>query len=189
MRSGSGSRTACITSSTRLPAFALVELGMDVEHFGDLVAEPHDRIERGHRLLEDHRDAVAADAAHLGARLHEQVVAFEQHAARRRGELAGRQQAHDGVRGDGLARAGLADHANDLARRDRERHVLDRVHAVRAVGQADREPLHVEDGLGVGHHIRRASFGSSRSRKPSPSTLTASTVSARQMPGKKMLCG
>ena len=39
------------------------------------------------------------------------------------------------------------------------------------------------------HHTRRASFGSSRSRSPSPSTLTASTVSARQIPGKKMLCG
>ncbi len=58
------------------------------------------------------------------------------------------------------------------------------------VGQADGEALHVEHRLGVdGHHTRRASFGSSRSRKPSPSTLTASTVNARQMPGKKMLCG
>ena len=33
--------------------------------FGDLVADGQDRIERGHRLLEDHRDLVAADAAHL----------------------------------------------------------------------------------------------------------------------------
>ena len=72
---------------------------------------------------------------------------------------------------------------------DRERDVLDRVDAVRAGREADREALDVEDGL-VGHaYTRLASFGSSRSRSPSPSTLTASTVSARQMPGKKMLCG
>ena len=105
---------------------------MDVEHLGDLVADLHDRIERRHRLLEDHRDAIAANTAHLGGRFQQQVVALEQHAARRGGELARRQQAHDGMGGDGLARAGLADHAHDLAGRDRERDVLDRVHAVRA---------------------------------------------------------
>ena len=60
--------------------------------------------------------------------------------------------------------------------------------AVRAVRQADRQALDVEDGL-LPCYTRLASFGSSRSRRPSPSTLTASTVSARQMPGKKMLCG
>src|SRR5205085_871832 len=130
---------------------------------------------------------------------------------------------------------GFADHADDLARRDRERHVLDRVRSIRAMGQAHGKALHVEDGrghrlnpisvipaeakrragthtprnvvsgfMGPGsrslrslarddsegaHHTRRASLGSSLSRNPSPSTLTASTVRARQMPGKKMLCG
>ena len=71
----------------------------------------------------------------------------------------------------------------------RERDVFDRVGAVRALGQSNGKALDFEHGFGVRHHTRRASFGSSRSRRPSPSTLTASTVSARQMPGKKMLCG
>src|SRR5438477_2546114 len=44
-------------------------------------------------------------------------------------------------------------------------------------------------GWSDAHHTRRASLGSSLSRNPSPSTFTASTVSARQMPEKKMLCG
>src|SRR6185503_13145510 len=91
--------------------------------------------------------------------------------------------------GDGFARAGFADHADDLPWGDRERDVLDRVHAIRTRGEADGEALDIENGL-LGHrHTRLASFGSSRSRRPSPSTLTARTVSARQMPGKKMLCG
>ena len=35
---------------------------------GDLVADREDRVERGHRLLEDHRDVVAADLSQLVAR-------------------------------------------------------------------------------------------------------------------------
>ena len=50
-----------------LAAFTLVEPGVNVEHLGDLVADLHDRIERGHRLLEDHADPGAADLAHRGA--------------------------------------------------------------------------------------------------------------------------
>ena len=36
---------------------------MRLEHFGDLVADPHQRIERRHRLLEHHGDAAAAQRA------------------------------------------------------------------------------------------------------------------------------
>jgi D-arabinose 1-dehydrogenase-like Zn-dependent alcohol dehydrogenase len=41
----------------------------------------------------------------------------------------------------------------------------------------------------LGAHRRRLTRGSSWSRRPSPSMLTASTVTARKMPGKRMLCG
>ena len=39
---------------------------------------------------------------------------------------------------------------------------------------------------GLAHHIRRARRGSSASRRPSPSRLTASTVRERQMPGNRI---
>ena len=45
----------------RLAAQALVQ----AQRLGDLLADRVDRVERGHRLLEDHRDLLAADAAHL----------------------------------------------------------------------------------------------------------------------------
>ena len=35
---------------------------VDQHRLGDLVADPHGRVERGHRLLEDHGDVAAADA-------------------------------------------------------------------------------------------------------------------------------
>src|SRR5205814_777938 len=45
--------------------------------------------------------------------------------------------------------------------------------------------------IGLAHYEaeRRPTRGSSWSRSPSPSMLTASTVAARKMPGKRMLCG
>ncbi len=44
----------------------LGELRVNPEHLADLVADRAQRVERGHRLLEDHRDAGAAHLAHLG---------------------------------------------------------------------------------------------------------------------------
>ena len=39
---------------------------MRPDRFRELLADAQDRIERGHRLLEDHRDAIAADRPHPG---------------------------------------------------------------------------------------------------------------------------
>ena len=41
---------------------------VEQDRLDDLVADGEDRVERGHRLLEDHRDLVAADLPHLGGR-------------------------------------------------------------------------------------------------------------------------
>ena len=38
---------------------------MGVDHLGDLVADAVDRVQRGHRVLEDHRDLFTADVAQL----------------------------------------------------------------------------------------------------------------------------
>ena len=46
----------------------LRQVGVDRKHLADLVADGAQRIERRHRLLEDHRDAGAAHLAHLGDR-------------------------------------------------------------------------------------------------------------------------
>jgi hypothetical protein len=54
-------------------------LQMDEQRLHDLLADREDRVERGHRLLEDHRDVAAADLAHLLGGELEQVATFEQH--------------------------------------------------------------------------------------------------------------
>ena len=92
---------------------------------GHLAADAHQRVEGRHRLLEHHGQAVAAQRAELRAPTGvSQVAAVEAHRARGR-QLLG-QQAHDGERGERLARARLADQPDPLARRQRERHVAAR---------------------------------------------------------------
>ncbi len=92
-----------------------------------LVADGEQRVQRGHRVLQDHGDAPAPHAAHLRVGFLQQVLALEQHPAagdpRRR-----RQQAQDGERQRALAGAGLADDAQRLAGVDAKRHLVDRAH-------------------------------------------------------------
>ena len=65
----------------------LRQVGVDRKHLRDLVADGAQRIERRHRLLEDHRDAGAAHLAHLGDRCRAEVAALEHAACRRRSSL------------------------------------------------------------------------------------------------------
>jgi hypothetical protein len=83
-----------------------------------------DRVQRGHRVLEDHRDLVAAQRAELARRGMQDVLAVEEHlAARDRVDL--RVEAHDRQAGDALAAAGLANDAESLAILDREADAVD----------------------------------------------------------------
>src|SRR5262245_45894570 len=72
-------------------------------------------IEAGHRLLEDHRDLIAANLLHLLLSEIEQIAALKaddpvDDATRRIGD-----EAQDGQRGYALAAAGFAYHAERLA--------------------------------------------------------------------------
>ena len=75
---------------------------------------PQHRVERRSRLLEDHRDSVAADVAHLLVGLLEQVLAVEDDLTAL-DHARSRDKAHDRERGHALATARLADDAQDLA--------------------------------------------------------------------------
>ena len=101
---------------------------------GQLPAHGVQRIQRSQRILEHGADLAAAHTAHL---LVGQVV----DAATAQQDLAGGhapgrlQQADDGRAGQRLAGAGFADHAQDLARLDREGHVVQRAQRAAARGE------------------------------------------------------
>ena len=160
------------------PGGRLREAAMQPERLGDLRADAMQRVERGHRLLEDHRDAVAANLAHLGLVEPDEIAPLE---AQRAGDMgAFRQQAHQRERGHGLARTGFSHDAERLARAQRERHVAH--HSARSLrrGQVDGEIGDLEQHLSA----EPAASGSSASRKPSPIRLRPSTLSATASPGK-----
>src|SRR5512132_3981321 len=53
------------------------KLAMQPERLGNLFTDGEDRVERGHWILEDHGDVVAANLAHLGVRQLQQIPAIE----------------------------------------------------------------------------------------------------------------
>ncbi len=112
----------------------LVEAGVDLQHFADLVADPLDRIERGHRLLEHHGHAGAADRAQLVVGFGEQLIALQPDRAALDLHRALRQQAHHGLRRHRFAGAGFAHHADDLVGTDGQ---VDALHRMRPVASVD----------------------------------------------------
>ena len=89
---------ACLDLGVRQ---ATVQL-QDLAH---LLLDGVQRIERGHRLLKDDRDAVAANLAHLRLGQLEEIAAFEVNLAARMRSRRIRQEAHDRQGRHGLAAA------------------------------------------------------------------------------------
>ena len=84
LRAAGSAPAAGARSPARAPPCRLRPPMLD-QRLGDLVADPVERIERGHRLLEDHGDLGAADAVQLALAEPEQLRAAIAHRAGRRG--------------------------------------------------------------------------------------------------------
>jgi hypothetical protein len=90
------------------------------DRLNHLRVDAQDRVQRHHRILEDHRNAPATQAAHLLLRQFRKVDAVKQDLAA--ADPSGRlDQAHDRESGHRLARAGFADEAEHLAAVQRRR--------------------------------------------------------------------
>jgi len=98
------------------------------QRLADLAADGHDRVERGHRLLENHGNLVAADGAHRRLIEPDQVDAVE--TCRAADDAAGRirHQPQDRERRHALAATRLADDRQGLAAGERERHAVHGLH-------------------------------------------------------------
>ena len=83
---------------------------MALDAFGNLLADGHDRIERRHRLLEDHREVASPHVAQRGLVQRGKVGAAETYPPAVDAR-ATRQQPHDRQRRQALAAAGFADEA------------------------------------------------------------------------------
>ena len=118
---------------------ALGEAPVQRQHLGNLAADGVERIEGGHRLLEDHRDPVAANLAQPACRGADHVGAVDlDGAARMRGDRIG-QELEDRERRYRLARAALAHQRHGLAPLDVEGDAGDGAHGLDGAREFDPE--------------------------------------------------
>ena len=171
-----------------LPRLAPVHAAVQAERLADLVADREDRIEGGHRLLEDHRDVVAPHRAHVAVVQRGQLAPPQ--ADRSALDAAGRfgQQPHDRQGGDRLAAAGLADQSHRLALAHLQVEPVHGAHHVVVQVEAD---LQILDGQhragGVDRRIAQLRLcGSTASRRASPTKFHAMMAMKMKMPGTRI---
>src|SRR5262249_40121045 len=142
------------------------------------------RVERRHRVLEDHGYAGAAYPRQIAGRGAHHVDSVIDHAAT--ADLAGRdrRQPHDRLGGDTFAAAGFADDRQDLSICQRETDVTHGLHDAGIGAKHHAEMFDPEDGFGVALPGHRRSLGSVASRSPSPISCSASMVSVMASEGK-----
>jgi len=125
-----------------------------VAHYGldDLSADREDRIEGGHRLLEDHRYLCATQVAERAPIKPHHVLAGDGDRSRDVRNVS-REQPHHGAQRDTLARARFADDAEHFAGVEREVDAVDRADRTLATDKANRE------GLAAHHRLGRPGHG------------------------------
>ncbi len=120
------------------------------QRFGNLVADFHHRVQGGHRLLEDHGDSGAANAAHLLFRKLRQFAAVavfpQQHATSNHTRTRWKQAQHGKHRG-GFSAAGFANQSQDFTAPDGERNVLHRGEGCARRSKLNCQPLDFEQRL------------------------------------------
>ena len=157
--------------SDRSRASAARHLEVRPDPFGDLVADGEHRIERRHRILEDHADAPAANAAERLALEREHVGIAEADARCRRRSAPGDGTSRSSARlvrllpqPDSPTSASVSPRSSEKLTPSTARNA-----AAAGSGKGDPEVLDVEDSA----HAPR---GSAASRSASPNRLAASTV-------------
>ena len=134
---------------------------VNAQRLGDLLADPQERIEARHRLLEDHGDAIAPDRSHRLIVERREILPVEQDRAPDDARDLLRQEPHHRQRRDALAAAGFADDAERLAGRDLETHAVDRARHPVGIEEMRPEIPHAEELLAQRRsHMRRARRGS-----------------------------
>ena len=197
--SGEGTPTSRSSSTARASArLARQALVLD-EHLADLVADGIDRVERRHRLLEDHGDVLAAQTPHgapeaRGRRCRAPAPSGREQDAAAATRRAGgrRQEAHDRESGQRLAAAAFADDCRACARTE-PRSSRRRGPGARSRPSPKRRAGPGHRGAEIGRHVSPCApaatspaepvRGSSRSRSQSPMKLKATTVSMMARPG------
>ena len=120
---------------------------VEEQHLLDLLADGVDRVERAHRLLEDHRDLAAAERAHPRLRQREQILPVEDDLGLLGDLRPLGQEPHHRASGHRLARPALADDGDGLAAVDLEVHRAHRLDGAALDLEGDAHLARVEQHL------------------------------------------
>src|SRR5262252_85551 len=127
----------------------LADLVVDQVGLGDLVADRVVGVQRGQRILEDHRHLAAPQVAHPGLRRLDEFLSVEVDLAAHPC-VAGVVEAEDAETGDALARAGFTDDAEGAAPVQRERYPVYRLDQPIVGRKMNMQVPYVEHGTGCG---------------------------------------
>jgi hypothetical protein len=125
---------------------------VDFEPLGHEPLDAEHRVEARDRVLEDHRDVLATDVAHLTLGHGHEVAALELDGAADGRVVDHTCEAEDGVGGDALAAARFPDEADELAGGDREAHLVDGVHGALVRREVDGEVGQPEQRVCINPH-------------------------------------
>src|SRR5579885_109618 len=175
-----------------VPRILAADVFVQQHRFRNLAADGEHRVERGHRLLKDHGDVLAAHQAHCLLIKREQIAPGKLDGAA--GDTAGRigDQAHERERRDALTAAGFADDRQRFSRRQRETDAVDGFDQAMAEVEISAQVLDCEQwrgrGIGYGrfrsHAHQSRSRGSRMSRSASPNRLVPNTARLMARRGK-----
>ena len=129
---------------------------MQLDDLVYLVAAAEHGVQAGHRLLEDHRDAVAANLHHLAGGGVDYVVGLavahvEPYLAAHGLALGALQQLHEREAGDALAAAGLADYADGGAAGHVEGHAVHGLYGADVGEEVAAHVVELDDVVVVAH--------------------------------------
>ena len=127
------------------PGRLLGDVAVGSDRLDDLRTDREHRVQRGHRVLEDHRDVVPTHSPHVAIGERQQVSSLEGGPARDTGRLG--VEAHEGECAHRLARARLADDREHLSGMEFEAHVADGLDDARLRREADVETFDDEDRI------------------------------------------
>ena len=149
------------------PGLRPAQFAVQLDRLDDLVADRIDRVQRGHRLLEDHRDVAPPQLAQLLGGHFQDLLPVEQNLP---GQARALDQAQRRERSHRLAGSRLADQRQLLPGVEREAHPVD--HPTGA--EVDAEIAHFEQA----HSASPSSTlrGSSASRNASPMRISSSSI-------------
>ena len=117
---------------------------MIAKHLIDLIADGHDRVERGHRLLKDHRDVAAANVTQPRLADLDEILIAEANGTLLDPHMGLRQQPHDRARGQRLTRTAFADDTENLVRRQLQINRFDGMATLRALRQRNMQVFNVQ---------------------------------------------